>query len=112
MKIAKWMAGLAALAMLPGCMTEREYAAYQTAFEGSPKLRQEAIKRCIARGKGKDMKLLSMLANTTPEKTPVVICTRIMNAVVDGKLTYDDYLSIMRYETPSPKQIKIIQGRL
>lgn len=105
---------LAVALSLSGCaVSEQRYEAARTALEGSPKLKQEAIRLCIKDAKSKspeNLKLIAMLANTSTAAVPQVLCTRVYNAWANGRLPYQDYKSGMA-GNPTPATIKIIQGR-
>lgn len=88
--------------------------AMKTAFEGSPKLRQKAVAECElheSKMSPKTIRNVALVANTTPDKMPYVICSRLMNGLVSGRLTYEDYRKTITSDAPPPEVIKVIQGR-
>lgn len=105
---------LAAVLSLSGCaVSEQRYEAGRTALEGSPKLKQEAVRLCVKDTKSKStekLKIMAMLANTSTAAVPEVLCSRVYNAWANGRLTYQDYKSGVT-GNPTPAAIKIIQGR-
>ena len=115
MKITKTISALATIALLSGCaMSQERYMAMKTAFEGSPKLRQKAVAECElheSKMSPKTIRNVALVANTTPDKMPYVICSRLMNGLVSGRLTYEDYRKTITSDVPPPAVIKVMQGR-
>lgn len=117
MRIIQKLISAAVLAMLASCATtgstHEKYEANKAILQGSPKIKQRTIERCVARitlsSYAKRQKLAD-LANTTLDKVPQVYCSRIWNGLADGRVSYDDYnASLNQHDTPN--MIRVIQGR-
>lgn len=104
---------LATTLVLAGCATEREkYDVVQTALEGSPQLRSKAVTNCVQRMKPtrENLETLAALARTSTSSAKRVVCQRMIAAISSKRMTYADLNAMMRGR-PSPKVIRILQGR-
>lgn len=105
------------LLMLASCATtgttHEKYETSKTAVAGSPKVKQRQIDKCAAHLTLRSTQArqnMADLANTSIEKVPQVYCTRIWNALGDGRVSYDDYLAFQNHHN-TPNMIRVIQGR-
>lgn len=103
--------------MLASCATisssQQKYETNKAIVEGSPRVKQRSIERCAARvtlSSTVKRERLAELANTSLEKVPQVYCSRIWNALADGRVSANDYLALDNHNI-TPNMIKIIQGR-
>lgn len=101
---------------LTSCTTlsEGEWNTTQTALQGSPALRAEAINDCVASGQKDSLsekKHMAAVMNTSVANVPKAFCTRLLNALVSGRITYQDYLNMKRPTADRSKMVKILQGR-
>ncbi len=88
-----------ALALLAGCQTtssvsEAEYNRTATTLRLSKSQREEFYRSCIADHAAEDartMKVVAVVAGTTPDRLNEVFCRRITDAIASGALTYKDY---------------------
>lgn len=117
MRITQKLISAAVLAMLASCATtgstQQKYEISKTAVSGSPKVKQRQIEKCAAHLTLKSTAArqnMADLANTSIDKVPQVYCTRIWNALGDGRVSYDDYLAFQNHHN-TPNMIKVIQGR-
>lgn len=98
-------------ATLSSCIPSKEkFVALQTAMQGSPRFAAYEIKDCIAKaGKYPGSEKAALIMNVPKSQGPSAFCKRLANALIDGRLTYEDVKASQR--TPTPKVIKILQGR-
>lgn len=99
---------------LVGCaVSESKYAAIQTAIEGSPKLKDEMIRRCVKEYKtnpSERRKTDAELARISVRLGPEAACTRIANGIADGRIGYDDYVALTK-DRLSPNVANILRRR-
>ncbi|MBB2674797.1 UNVERIFIED_ORG: hypothetical protein GGE44_004379 [Rhizobium esperanzae] len=108
---ARTITVLIAMGLLTACVpTRQDYDAYVTLLQGSSRARNEATKDCVRGFDGKSSRNLGILTNTSDKDAVRVGCDRFIAAVVSGRATYDDVIDIKR-QRPTPKIIKIFQGR-
>ena len=82
----------------------------QTVAEGSPAIRARALQRCLARPlNASTAHEMAALMNVKGSQARSVSCHRIIEAMSNGRLTYEDVKSV--WGTPTPHFIKIMQGR-
>lgn len=117
MRIIQKLISAAVLAMLASCATtgttNEKYETNKTAVSGSPKVKQRQIDKCAAHltlQSTAKRQAFADLANTTIDKVPKVYCTRIWNALADGRVSYDDYVAFDNHHN-TPNMIRVIQGR-
>jgi hypothetical protein len=117
MPAAQKIISAALLVMLASCATtgatQQKYETSKAAISGSPKIKQRQIDKCVARvtlQSTTKRQNLADLANTSIEKVPQVYCTRIWNALADGRVSYNDYLASSNHRN-TPNMIRVIQGR-
>ncbi|MFB2553323.1 hypothetical protein [Ensifer soli] len=101
--------------ILTGCtaMTEPQYEAFQTALEGSPGLRREAVRQCMTENWStwpKNRPMMAKLMNVSPERARNTFCQRMTGAIASKRLTYGDVVRIWR-GSPTPNAIRVLQGR-
>ncbi len=100
-----------ALALLTGCApSKQEYAAIQETVRGSAKARKLAMSECTAHWSPLQRKNASIILDVSEKSAPGIACSRLVQAVRSGKLTYRDAVDMIRGKA-TPKIIKILQGR-
>ena len=102
-------------AMLAGCntVTEGEWNNAQAVMQGSPAVKRQVIKGCVARQAAKPLaerKLESQVFNVGLERLPSTFCNRLWNAFAKGRISYADYLKLWSSTADNSKVIKIMQG--
>lgn len=99
---------------LVGCaMSEPRYAAMQTVLEGSPKLKDELIRRCVREYKtnpAERRKTDAELARISVKLGPETVCARVANGIADGRIGYADYVALTR-DRLSPNVANILRRR-
>jgi hypothetical protein len=103
-------------AMLAGCntVTEGQWNTAQAVIQGSPAVKRDVIKGCLAHQAAKPLaerKLESEVLNVRLERVPSVYCNRLWNAFAKGRITYADYLKLWSSTADNSKVIKIMQGQ-
>ena len=115
---------VAALLLLAGCTTSQritarnitpvQYASVTEALKGSPALRRNELRTCVAktrRAAAAQHAAMAALMNLSPRQDPATVyCQRAMQAFVSGRISYADFQQL-RDNQISPKFIRIIQGR-
>jgi hypothetical protein len=102
---------LIATGFLAGCApTEQEYGAIVTALQGSKRLRTEIVSECAKNFNSEGRRSAGIILDVADKDAPRLACSRYLNAVVSGRVTYQDMLDVKnrRY---TPKLVKIFQGR-
>ena len=101
---------------LAGCNTvsEDQWNTAQTAFSGSSSLRAHAIQDCVANQKHLSFTKKKMLADLTGasiDKYPTILCSRVINAISSGRMTYEDYKKSEKSDADNSNVVRIMQGR-
>ncbi|OWV82554.1 hypothetical protein ATY75_27425 [Rhizobium sp. N122] len=108
---ARTITVMIAMGLLTACVpTRQDYDTYVTLLQGSSRARNEAIKDCANGFDANARRIFGLLTDASDKNAPRVACSRFVNAVISGRATYDDIVDIKRHR-PSPKLIKILQGR-
>lgn len=100
---------------LTGCNTvsEGQFNNAKAVLSGSPTLRIQKIQDCVAIQKNAsraDKKFRAGLTGASIAKYPGVFCSRLINALASGRITYEDYKRLDRPDADSSKVIRIAQG--
>ena len=112
----RFAAVLFGAALLAGCtsVSEGQWNTAQAVMQGSPAVKRDVIKGCVARQIAKPLaerKLESRVFNVALDRLPSTYCNRLWNAVVKGRITYADYRNLWSSTADNSKVIKIMQGR-
>ena len=113
MKRISILAGVALLALAGCTMSKERYEAAQTALDGSPKLRSMTIADCsrrLAKKPAWDKEIMAALMNVSTKSVASVFCRRVINGISEGRITHAEFTQAERGH-PSPKVIRLIQGR-
>jgi hypothetical protein len=103
------------LTLASGCtsISKSEFETAQEAMKGSPGLKRDAIAECTHGVNGKpaaEKANVAKLMNVSLAAMPSLYCTRMMNAIASGRISYSDAQAFER-GTKVPEMIQIIQGR-
>ncbi|NGN42460.1 hypothetical protein G6N74_15430 [Mesorhizobium sp. CGMCC 1.15528] len=115
MNSLKLTGAMAALCVvLSGCntMSQTSYENMQEALKGAS-FRQQVTKQCTSEmsAKGKTHREgLASVMGVSLRQMPSVFCSRVVNAMANGRLNYADYVASKNKGNAS-KVIKVIQGR-
>lgn len=113
---------LPALAMgclmpLAGCVTSTDYAAVSEAMRNSPALLADRIDSCSKSFRGESPAGMNSLRQemklplgTNEATVASTACRRGLTAIAEGRMTYDDFMSVFTYE-PKPIVYRVLQGR-
>jgi hypothetical protein len=103
--------------MLAGCATtasrQEKYETSKAILQGSPKVKQRAMDNCMAKIKTHSLEKrqnMADVANTTVDKLPGVFCSRVIDGLADGRVSYNDYNAVLNGSV-TPNMIKVVQGR-
>lgn len=83
------------------------------ALKGSPALRSDEVRRCVADNRSTpDQKTMMLkLMNLAPDRDPVRVgCERVVEGLASGRLGYDDYRKLQFGEV-TPQVIRLLQAR-
>ncbi|MBB3980029.1 hypothetical protein GGQ64_005276 [Rhizobium azooxidifex] len=97
--------------ILAGCApSEKEYEAIVTTLQGSAKARQFAISECVKGFSTSQRRAAAIIIDSTEKNAARVACTRAVEAMRSGRLTYADAVDMKKGKF-TPKLVKIVQGR-
>ncbi|WP_191060497.1 hypothetical protein [Geminicoccus harenae] len=86
-----------ACAPTAGTMNAEQFANARTVLQESPSMRTKAIDDCSAkqalRPEG-DRAMVGALLEVDAQAAPAELCRRIVQAIVDGRLSHDDYVAV------------------
>jgi hypothetical protein len=103
--------------LLSGCAdtttSPEAWAGMRNDLRRSAKLRQQYVNVCIAADQFPDRReelalIMNVRADSNVQRT---LCTRMMDAVASGRLTYADYKEQKRNPSLTVKSIKVMQGK-
>lgn len=115
MKFLKLTGAMIALGVvLSGCntMSQTSYENMQEALKGAS-FRQQVTKQCTSEMSAKNKthrESLAAVMGVSLPKMPSVFCTRVVNAMANGRINYADYVASKNNGNAS-KVIRVIQGR-
>jgi hypothetical protein len=112
MRISAFLAAIIVTASLSSCaLTKSEYEEMHTVMQGSPALKRDAIRKCIASHFSADLTdYYSKLMNVSKSDVPSAFCNRLHGAIASGRLKYEDVRAIYN-NSMSPNLVRIMQGR-
>jgi hypothetical protein len=99
---------------LSGCagLTRAEYANMQKTLQNNAAVKQETIDECVADARFTEtikQRKYDALLGVSLEQTQRIYCKRIIDAVANGQLTFNDSATIKRGD--DSKFIRILLGR-
>jgi hypothetical protein len=105
-----------ASSLLVGCNTvsEGQYKTVQTILSTDARVKQDAVKNCVAgqqRLSIADRSANAAIMNVSVSNYPKVFCKRFTNAMANGRITYADYKSVISGTPDYRKFIHIMQGK-
>ena len=111
----RFAAVLVGTSLVAGCtsMSEGEFSTMHAGL-GSPAAKRYVINECVADERATsqaDKNNLSALMNVSPARYETAFCSRLVNALANGKITYADYRKMLSPSADNSKLIKILQGR-
>jgi len=98
---------------LAGCGVSRTQFENARAAAESPSVRASEIKKCTVAIAGKSATQranIAALMNVSVASVPKVFCTRVINAAVSGRISYDDYRNA-RSGGDMTRIIRVLRGR-
>ncbi|MER8829881.1 hypothetical protein NKH73_27670 [Mesorhizobium sp. M0938] len=112
----RFAAVIVGASLLAGCttLTEGEFNSMHATLEGSRAVKRMVIKDCIAREKATPLgekKTYAAFMNVSVAKYETAFCSRLNNALANGRLTYADYVKLHSPAADHSKLIRIMQGR-
>lgn len=112
----RFAAVMVGTSLLAGCttLTEGEFNTMHATLEGSPAVKRMVIKDCIARERATrlgEKKTYAAIMDVSVAKYETAFCSRISNALANGRLTYADYVKLHSPTADNSKVIRIMQGR-
>ncbi|MES0041582.1 hypothetical protein [Mesorhizobium sp. M0091] len=112
MRFAAVVVGMSSVA---GCtsMSESDFNTIPVTLS-SPTAKRSYINECVADERAtsqSDKNNLSALMNVSPARYETAFCSRLVNALANGKITYADYRKMLSPSADNSKLIKILQGR-
>ncbi|OQP86515.1 hypothetical protein BTR14_10940 [Rhizobium rhizosphaerae] len=111
MKLLPAIATLCAMTVLAGCApTQQQFLAMQETVRGSAKARQLALESCMKDARPGDIKAAAIVIDSSEKAAPRLVCSRLIEALRSGRMTYADLVDL-KQGRPTPKLIRIIQGR-
>jgi hypothetical protein len=105
-----------AVTTLSGCTTisESDYKLGRSYIAENPSIKRELINDCIADRRREsigEQKTGAAFINVSVAKYPQTFCSRVINAYVNGKLTYSDIQNASLSSADNSKFVRILQGR-
>lgn len=111
MNLTRILTLMLSVGLLAGCApTEREYEALVTTLQGSAKARQLAVSECTKGFSTSQKRAAAVIIDSTEKNAARLACTRAVEAMRSGRLTYADAVDMKRGKF-TPKLVKIVQGR-
>lgn len=108
------LSALGALAGMTGCTTvsKSDYKTAQIVLKESPTARRHVVSECIAdinRASAVDKANLGAFMNVSVSRVPSAFCNRLLSAMANGHLSYDDLFTATRSGNYA-KLIRVLQG--
>lgn len=94
-----------------GCgPTKPQFDAVVEVMKGSKSARDRVTADCIAKFNPKGLKGAALVLDVPEKDAKKLACSRLVAAMTDGRLNYDDLQSMLRNK-PTPKIVRALQGR-
>ena len=111
MKLGRLGAVLLAAVVMSGCApTKPQFDVAVETMKGSKKARDKVTADCIAKFNRKGVEGAALVLDVPERDAKRVACQRIVAAMTDGRLSYEDLQAMMRGK-PTPKIVRVMQGR-
>jgi hypothetical protein len=103
---------LVALSVASCAPSKETFDQRNAAMKADPKLRESVLKDCSsAKYDEQGRKDLAFVAKVPADKVLPVVCRRVLNAAINGKITYDDVAAFYRYHRVTPRMLNSLRGR-
>jgi hypothetical protein len=101
------------LAALASCTSQQErFNAELPIIKESPSARAQVIAKCAAQPMQPEMlDQIAFYIKVQRSEMKQVMCHRLMNGVVSGKITYDDFKALFQKKMVTPALVGVLKGR-
>jgi hypothetical protein len=101
-----------AILTLASCTPTRETFEQRNAeIRSNPELKAKTIRDCIAhKYNDQTIKELSYIAKVPANEVQPIVCRRATEAMLSGKITYEDITSFYNYHRVTPSMLNALRG--
>ena len=114
MKIRSILTFILVSLALSGCFrNEKEFNSGRALAKSQPELVAKARAACtdrLAHLSGDQKKQISWYSRTDKARMPETLCSRWTRSYVSGRMTWNDYISVIRHQKFTPNMLAIMRG--